>query len=303
MQLDRKKVMRLLIILLTVLLVLSLLLLAGVLLKRCSGPAGSNTATVPDNVISNREDPQASSTGGTTADETESTAAGTESDPTQNSTASAQTGTTTASTQTGTTTAPTQTGTSNAPSAAVRPSEPERAETTISLHKYRQDDNIPFEVVNMFPGDSAGKNYGVAVSYQDSVTVCFHADIRPGYEKLAEVLKCRVKLLTTGEILYDGLMRDMPDAIEHKLYSAAPAQDTLYYEITGYLETSVGNDYQNKGLIADFRWWVEEEENLQPPKTGDDFPVAMFAVLAGSSLFLLLLLLNKRRKEVCADGK
>lgn len=46
------------------------------------------------------------------------------------------------------------------------------------------------------------------------------ATVRAGYEKLAEVLQVRVKLLTTGETLYDGLVRDMPASVTHKLASA-----------------------------------------------------------------------------------
>lgn len=126
------------------------------------------------------------------------------------------------------------------------------------------------------------KFFRVQISYHDKVTVHFKATVRAGYEKLAEVLQVRVKLLTTGETLYNGLMRDMPASMTHKLASANSTTDELYYEITAYLDTSVGNDeYQNKDLIADFKWWVEKTGNLDnPPKTGELASPVLWAAVA-----------------------
>lgn len=124
-----------------------------------------------------------------------------------------------------------------------------------------------------------------------------HADIRDGYEKLSEVLKCRVVLLTTGQTQYDGLMRDMPESLAYSLSTQEATVSELYYQITVYLDTSVGNEYQNKNLVADFLWWVQETGNLGPsPQTGDRFSIWLYIGLASVSLFMILLL-KKRRKE------
>lgn len=130
----------------------------------------------------------------------------------------------------------------------------------LTIYRNHPDDSTPFSVKNMFPGDVETKDYFLAVSYRGSITVHFHADIRPGYEKLAEVLKCKVVLLNNEEILYDGLMRDMPASIEHELVSSGKTTDELTYEITTYLETSVGNEYMAKELVADFCWWAVAQE-------------------------------------------
>lgn len=173
-----------------------------------------------------------------------------------------------------------------------------RTAASLSLHNRNSGDNVAFHVGNMFPGDAQTKYFCVQVSFQDTVTVKYHADIRPGYEKLAEVMKCRIVLLTTGETLYDGLMRDMPASLEHSMYSTEGTTNELYYEITAYLDNSVGNEYQNKTLIADFRWWVEEVSHLvDVPKTGDDFNMELWAGLSLASLFMLILLFIKRKKE------
>ena len=170
---------------------------------------------------------------------------------------------------------------------------------TIELYNKQPEENTAFAVGNMFPGDSETKYFRVRVSYHDKITVHYKATVRPGYEKLAEVLKVRVKLLSTGEMLYDGLMRDMPESLTHQLASQKSTTDELYYDITAYLDTSVGNDYQNKDLIADFEWWVEETGNLDDsPQTGDTSSIWLWAVLAAGYLgVMILLLVVRRRKE------
>ncbi len=174
---------------------------------------------------------------------------------------------------------------------------------SIELYNKQPEENSPFAVSNMFPGDSATKYFRVRVSYHGKITVHYNAAVRPGYEKLAEVLKVRVKLLSTGETVYDGGIADMPESITYEMASAKSTVGELYYEITAYLDTSVGNDYQNKDLIADFKWWVEETGNLDDsPKTGDDFNVRLFALLAVCSGAAILLLLVRRRKEEKENG-
>ena len=184
-------------------------------------------------------------------------------------------------------------------------------ETTIELYSTQPEENTPFQVSNMFPGDSETKRFRVQVSYHDNVTVHYKATVRSGYEKLAEVLKVKVNLLTTGETLYDGLMKDMPGSLTHELASTATTTDELYYEITAYLDTSVGNEYQNKDLIADFTWWVEETENLEPlpktgdssnvleslPETGDSSNVLLWACVAVASIGMIILLLVAYRRK------
>ncbi len=183
----------------------------------------------------------------------------------------------------------------------------EGGNVTLGLYRGHAEDTTPLQVVNMFPGDTESKQYRLEVSYKGGVTVHFRADVRPGYEKLAEVLMCRVSL--NGAQLYDGLMRDMPESLSRALPRSRGTTASLDYDITVYLDTSVGNEYMGKELYADFRWWVDENSSgpndpskpggLIPPKTGDEGGIFLWASLAGLSLFLLLLLLflSKRQKE------
>ena len=261
---EQKKKIKIVIIVLACLLGLSLLALGGTLIYNKIANTAPATVTVPDNRITPDED----------------------------------------------TTKPDSSDTEKPSGSAVQPAqstaataEVKKAATT-ELYTKQPEENTAFAVGDMFPGDSETKYFRVRVSYHDTITVHYKATVRPGYEKLAEVLKVRVKLLSTGETMYDGGIADMPESLTHKLASKKSITDELYYEITAYLDTSVGNDYQNKDLIADFKWWVEETGNLDDsPQTGDTSNILLWAVLAAcSGSMMILLLVVRRRKEENANG-
>lgn len=272
---EQKKKIKIITIVLAILLGLSLLALGGTVIYNKIANTTPTTVTVPDNLITPDEDtsnPDSSDTEKPDSSDTQ----------TPNSSAA-----------TSSSAVPAQSTTTETKKAA-----------TIELYNKQPEENTPFQVGNMFPGDVETKYFRVRVSYHDKITVHYKATVRPGYEKLAEVLKVRVKLLSTGETMYDGLMRDMPESLTHKLASKKSTTDELYNEITAYLDTSVGNDYQNKDLIADFKWWVEETGNLDDsPQTGDTSNILLWAVLAAcSGSMMILLLVTRRRKEDEANG-
>ncbi len=157
-------------------------------------------------------------------------------------------------------------------------SAPAFAADSSSLRLEQQDESgsTPFYVTNMFPGDSETKDFTVKVDHSGPITLYYHADIRPGSEKLAEVMMVRIELPGKGLTLYNGLMRDMPSALAHQLTAG---ETEVLYRITVYLDTSVGNDYQYKTLIADFRWWYLEntggDPSLPDPEPGSPTPVSV----------------------------
>ena len=274
----QKKKIKIVIIILAILLGISLTALGGTLLYNRLASRPAATVTVPDNLITADEDttkPDSSDSQAPDSSDTEKPDGSYTKTPDSSAAASFSA-------------VPTQSTTAEVKKAA-----------TIELYNKQPEENTPFQVENMFPGDSETKYFRVRVSYHDKITVHYKATVRPGYEKLAEVLKVRVNLLSTGETMYDGLMRDMPESLTHKLASQKSTTDELYYEITAYLDTSVGNEYQNNDLIADFKWWVEETGNLDDsPQTGDTSNILLWAVLAACSLSMMILLLVVRmRKE------
>ena len=260
---QKSKVIKALIVVLSVLLALSILSLAGVWVYNYVTQERQTSATLPDNIITDDTKP------------TESTATTTTTNGGENPSSSPESTDTTTSTT----------------------KKPVDLSEVLQLHNRNTGDNTPFQVPNMFPGDIVKQYYCVRVSYINTITVRFRADVRPGYEKLAEVLKFKVSMPETGEVLYDGLMKDMPSSVNHSLSSGKEKTSELYYEMTAYLDTSVGNDYQVQSLIADFRWWVEETENLVSPPTGVDTSIVPYVGVGAALCLVLILLLSKRRKE------
>ena len=198
-----------------------------------------------------------------------------------------------------------------------------------NLYKRNQEENVPFQLTNMFPGDSKTQYYRVSVSYTGSVTVSFQAFAREGGEKLGEVLRAKVRLMNTDEILYEGMLDDMVQ-LDHVLTTDSEAQtEELYYEITVGLSTNVGNEYQNKSLTADMHWWAEGTQNPQeppqadeddatddggstgedrpsdvtggslvdPPKTGDESRIMTYLVCTIAILAVLSLMLMQRERQ------
>lgn len=203
---EQKKKIRIIIIVLAILLGLSLLALGGTLIYNKIANATPATVTVPDNLITPDED--------TTKPDNSDSQAPDSSDTEKPD--SSDTQTPNSSTATSSSAVPMQSTTAEVKKAA-----------TVELYNKQPEENTPFQVGNMFPGDSETKYFRVRVSYHDTITVHYKATVRPGYEKLAEVLKVRIRLLSAGETMYDGLMRDMPESLTHKLASKKSATDEL----------------------------------------------------------------------------
>jgi len=137
----------------------------------------------------------------------------------------------------------------------------------LTLTDRNAEDNTVFAVKNMFPGDRVRGSYCVNVNVKrlpadEQLILRFKANTKSNGEKLAEVLKCTVSLKENGTVLYDGLMKDMPQSIDYR-FTAGIGSKEVVYEITAYLDSSVGNAYMGQKLNADFRWWLEYEECLE----------------------------------------
>lgn len=134
------------------------------------------------------------------------------------------------------------------------------AENTIVLNGPDKSANQVFRAENMFPGDVEYRDYILNIPHKkedikDS-NIMFKVNVLEGSEDLAEVLNLKVEILGEKEPLYDGLMKDMNTACT---YTLSGNQEKVIYRLTVSLDKSVGNDYQNKTLNADFSWWYMPE--------------------------------------------
>ena len=172
--------------------------------------------------------------------------------------------------------------------------------TVLELYAGRPDANQRFEVSNMLPGDSETKYFCVKAYHDADIDLFFRADVSEQTKSLGDVLHIKVTHLDTGRVLCDAPFSEIDGQEVSELLTAnAEGETTAYYQIDVSLDTSVGNEYQAARLLADFKWYVQDEGGLTPPpQTGDTTNLVLWIVLAASSLLLiLLLLLGRRRKE------
>lgn len=196
---------------------------------------------------------------------------------------------------------------------------------SLALNSRNPEENVAFRMTNMFPGDSTTQYYRLSVSYTGKITVNFQAVAESGDEKLKEVLEVKVRLVNTGELLYEGILADMP-VLGHELSTDSESfTEELTYKITVGLSTSVGNEYQNQSLTADLSWWAEGEPEgeddptepgqpesgdvssestdseggslTNPPGTGDDSKILMWVLILCVAMVSMLLVAAGYRKN------
>lgn len=164
----------------------------------------------------------------------------------------------------------------------------------------------------MLPGDSEEKTFTVTVKHRKTATVHFEArlandsviDATTG-RKLSDGMN--IKVVQGTDTLYNGSIAGLTTATPRPAVDVeVPGSRTtdLPYTITVSLPTSAGNEFQNKTLTIDLKWWLVSDEGgggggtiiVNPPKTGDDFSLPLMGGAALVSLSLLAVLLLRRRK-------
>ena len=164
----------------------------------------------------------------------------------------------------------------------------------------------------MLPGDSEEKTFTVTVKHRKTATVHFEATLANDSviddttgRKLSDGMN--IKVVQGTDTLYNGSISGLTTATPRPAVDVeVPGSRTtdLPYTITVSLPTSAGNEFQNKTLTIDLKWWLVSAEGgggggtiiVKPPKTGDDFSPFLMGGAALVSLSLLAVLLHRRRK-------
>ena len=174
-------------------------------------------------------------------------------------------------------------------------------------------DHAAMTASGMLPGDSEEKTFTVTVKHRKTATVHFEArlandsviDDTTG-RKLSDGMN--IKVVQGTDTLYNGSIAGLTTATPRPAVDVeVPGSRTtdLPYTITVSLPTSAGNEFQDKTLTIDLKWWLVSDEGggggggtiiVKPPKTGDDFSLPLMGGAALVSLSLLAVLLLRRRK-------
>lgn len=174
-------------------------------------------------------------------------------------------------------------------------------------------DHAAMTASGMLPGDSEEKTFTVTVKHRKTATVHFEAKLANDSviddttgRKLSDGMN--IKVVQGTDTLYDGSIAGLTTATPRPAVDVeVPGSRTadLPYTITVSLPTSAGNEFQNKTLTIDLKWWLVSDEGggggggtiiVKPPKTGDDFSLPLMGGAALVSLSLLAVLLLRRRK-------
>lgn len=200
--------------------------------------------------------------------------------------------------------------------------------TVIELYQGRPDANQKFEVGNMFPGDRVTQYFCVRIYHDQPVQVFFRPEVTEQTQSLGDGLKIAATRLGMGGMLCDDTFSQVSGRSYSETFQPnAEGVTVLYYRVEVYADTSMGNEYQQATLKADFDWYVQDEGQsgtqggtqsgaqtgtpeketvttnaLTLPQTGDPFNVMLWTILAVSALLLAVLLYIQRKKETKKHG-
>lgn len=187
----------------------------------------------------------------------------------------------------------------------------------IELDKSQPEYNEKFSAFGMLPGDMVTKYYCVKAHHDYDVKVYFEAEVTDETKHLGDVLNVKVTDVSENK---ETLVAEGPfSKINGKSYPVQLKENKddytrKYYRIDVFLDTSVGNPYQEAALTADFKWYVTDEEyhamqeknpiipgitdpgKTDVPKTGDMFDKTLWMMFFGSALLLIIMSVAKKRR-------
>lgn len=186
--------------------------------------------------------------------------------------------------------------------AAVLPAAAQTQEQAVKLELYRRqpEDNEKFTARDMLPGDTLTRYFAVREYHDEDIELLFTADVTEEEKALGDVLQLRVADADSGRVLCEGTFSSLDgQAFAHTLTANDDGQSTAYYRVDAWLDTTVGNEYQAARLLADLRWYVEDDGGLTPPTTGVAAQIGLWTAVGAAALLVLFLVLlfARRRKE------
>ena len=195
--------------------------------------------------------------------------------------------------------------------------------TVLELYQGRPDANQKFQAENLFPGDQVTRYYCVRVYHDQPVQISFRSQVTQQTKTLGDDLRIRVVRLESDNTLCDDTFTRVDgQAYSERVQSNQEGVTELYYRIDVYAPTSMGNEYQQASLTADFEWYAQDIESdssgqgsvsrpgtsdnvtaLTPPQTADSSQILLWGTIALTALLLAVLLWITGKKETEKDGR
>lgn len=171
----------------------------------------------------------------------------------------------------------------------------------LELYSGNPQANKRFQVENMLPGDVVTQDFSVKVYHNADITLYFQETVTDEFKNLGQVLRIKVIDSDSEEVICDDFF-NMAEGVDYAktLKASSQGYSVVNYRIEVSVDTSVGNEYQGAELTADFKWYVNEEDQggLTPPiQTGQRPLTALWVILGVALVVFVTLVIIKRRKE------
>lgn len=184
----------------------------------------------------------------------------------------------------------------------------------LELYKKHSQDNERFDVSNMAPGDKITGDFTVRVHHSSSLKLFFDVEITHQTKGLGDVLQVCVTDKNSGDTICQGTFNEInKKQFSQKIKKASRGITDVTYQVDAWLDTGVGNQYQQALLKADLRWYVkdgggqtEPSDHDKPgnhgdngsgltPRTGDTVNMVLWIIIALCALAIIILILRYRR--------
>lgn len=159
---------------------------------------------------------------------------------------------------------------------------------------------------DVMPGDSLTQTITVHNKASDKVRIKIyirslgaHADS----EQFLSQMRLRVEKSANNTMAYmfDAAASQSAQLTEWTLLGTLYSGGTVNLDVILDVPVEMDNEFQNRVGYLDWEFMIEEENvqpgDPEPPKTGDDSPLLLWAGLMALSLVLLILLLIGKRKK------
>lgn len=199
----------------------------------------------------------------------------------------------------------------------------------LELYKRHVEDNEAFNVSNMVPGDKVTKDFTVRIYHDDPLTLYFAAQITEQTKNLGDVLQVCVTDKDSGSIICRGTFAELNGKeFSQDIASSSGGSTDVTYQVDAWLDTSVGNEYQQALLKADLQWYVKGGQSPTEPteptgptkpteptgpvtpgggdgglnaKTGDTMNIVLWTVFAACALAIIIMLIVSRKDRRNAE--
>ena len=159
---------------------------------------------------------------------------------------------------------------------------------------------------DVMPGDSLTQTITVHNKASDKVRIKIyirslgaHADS----EQFLSQMRLRVEKSANNTMAYmfDAAASQSAQLTEWTLLGTLYSGGTVNLDVILDVPVEMDNEFQNRVGYLDWEFMIEEENvqpgDPEPPKTGDNSPLLLWAGLMALSLVLLILLLASRKKK------